>query len=71
MLYYIASLIRDLDVNDESLITNDERMTNARSSKDLPLSEFLGTDISSFHHSTLGNSLDIQISTFVISPVLL
>jgi len=48
----LGSRLCELPVNDEFLMTNDERMSNARSPKNLPLGDFLGTDVSSFRHST-------------------
>ena len=50
-------LTQDYDVNDEFLMTNDERMSNVRSPKDLPLSEFLSESVMLQHIANDQNAL--------------
>ena len=75
--YYSARLIRDFDGHDEFLMTNDERMTIARSPKKICLERIPSKElfmVSSFdigeflRHSPF---LDSKTgATFVISPLL-
>ena len=53
----------------EFLMTNDERMTNVRSPKNLPLSEFLRKDFSSFDIGEFFKHSDFDICHEPDTPV--